>query len=69
MEYHFSCPNCGETLMAEVDVGEHIVDWDEVCESCGHIFSEKEVLDIYDRALEGALCSMIDSAHDLYEDR
>jgi predicted protein tyrosine phosphatase len=27
MTYTFSCPKCGEEIEADVDVGEHMVDW------------------------------------------
>ena len=69
MEYHFNCPMCLKNLTAETDVGEHIVDWSEKCDDCGYIFSEKEVLDIYDRALEDAWGSMIDNACDYGQER
>ena len=29
MTYTFSCPKCGEEIEADVDVGEHMVDWAE----------------------------------------
>lgn len=66
MTYSFKCPKCKESLFADVDVGEHMVDWSEICENneCNYKFTSAEVLRIYDDALSDAWASMIDNAHD-----
>jgi len=56
-------------LSAEVDVGEHIVDWGEECDCCNYKFTESEVLKIYDDALADCWGSMIDHAHDTLGNR
>ena len=67
MEYAFVCPVCGEEIAAEVDVGEHIVDWSEECdnEDCGYKFTPDEILKIYEDALVDCFSTMVDRAHDL----
>ena len=67
----FECPKCGEEMSAEVDVGEHIVDFSNICENpaCLHRFTEDEKMAIYEAALEDGWSSMIDHAHDLLSDR
>lgn len=67
----FNCPKCGEEITAEVDVGEHMVDWGEECENekCNYKFSQNEILDIYDKALEDCWGNMIDNAHERFKDR
>jgi hypothetical protein len=69
MYYEFHCPKCNEMLSAEVDVGEHIVDWGEECDCCNYKFTESEVLKIYDDALADCWGSMIDHAHDTLGNR
>jgi hypothetical protein len=71
MYYSFECPKCGDEITAEVDVGEHMVDWAEECENekCGYKFTESEVLTIYDDALADCFGTMIDNAHDMAKDR
>ena len=71
MEYQFECPRCGEEIIAEVNVGEHMVDWSEQCENpaCLYHFNPVEVMGIYEKALESTWGAMIDRAHDLLSDR
>jgi hypothetical protein len=69
MYYTFNCPKCDGELTAEVDVGEHLVDWDEECEHCKYKFTSNEVLDIFDEALEDCHGSMCDYAVDMLGDR
>ena len=71
MYYKFNCPACGEELSAEVFVSDHMVEWGEECdnEECGYKFSQSEVLDIYDKALEDATSSLIDNAEYRFGDR
>ncbi len=71
MEYHFQCPKCGENMMAEVDVGEHLSDFSDECENptCKYKFSEAEKDKIYTDSQEDCFSSMIDYAHDLLSDR
>jgi hypothetical protein len=70
MYYSFNCPKCEEKITAEVDVGDHMVDWGEECENekCGYKFTEEEVLKIYSDALEDCWGSMIDNAHERMKD-
>ena len=65
MYYTFHCPKCNEELSAEVDVGEHLVDWNEECDNCNYKLTETEVLKIYSDALADCWGSMIDRAHDM----
>ena len=67
MTYTFSCPKCGEEIEADVDVGEHMVDWNESCENekCNYKFTEAEVEKIYSDALEDCFSTMVDNAHEL----
>ena len=67
--HYIECPKCGEEIAAEVDVGEHLVDWGEECDSCGYKFPKDEVLKIYDDALSDGMGTLIDRAHDMYKDR
>jgi transcription elongation factor Elf1 len=69
MYYVFHCPKCNEELTAEVDVGEHMVDWDEACDNCKYVFTDAEILHIYDAALADCFGSMIDYAHDMLSSR
>ena len=71
MTYTFACPKCAEEITAEVDVGEHIVDWAEQCENskCMYKFTSGEVDEVYLKALESTWGTMIDCAHDLLSDR
>jgi hypothetical protein len=69
MNYTIECPKCGEEIDTEVDIGEHMVEWGEICDSCGYKFTQSEILEIYDKTLSGALGAMIDRAHDMYGDR
>jgi len=64
MTYTFSCPKCGEEIEADVDVGEHMVDWAEECQACNQKFTEAEVEKIYSDALEDCFSTMVDDAHD-----
>lgn len=70
MYYSFNCPKCGEEIIAEVDVGEHMVDWGEECENekCLYKFSEEEILDIYSKALEDCFSDMVDYVHEKLKD-
>ena len=69
MTYYFHCPKCNEQLFAEVDVGEHMVDWSEECDNCGYKFTEKETLKIFSDALADCFGSMIDNACEMYKNR
>ena len=68
MYYYFHCPKCDEELVAEVDIGDHMVDWSEECDICGHKFTEEEKLKVYNDALEDCFSSMIDHAHERLRD-
>lgn len=65
MNYSFECPKCGEEITAEVDVGEHLIEWGEECEECGYKFSHEEVLKIYEKALEDCHGFLTDWAHEM----
>ncbi len=67
MYYSIECPKCLEEITAEVDLGEHMVEWAEECD-CGYKFTEKEVLEIYSRAIGDSWGTTIDRAHDLAKD-
>jgi transcription elongation factor Elf1 len=69
MNYSFTCCNCGEELIAEVNVGEHMVEWDEKCDNCGYGFTQEEVMKIYDNALTDCLGSIVDNAHERMKER
>jgi DNA-directed RNA polymerase subunit M/transcription elongation factor TFIIS len=69
MYYKFYCPKCNELLTAEVDVGEHMVDWSEECETCNYKFSQEEIMKIYNDALADGFGSMIDNAIEKLKDK
>ncbi len=62
MNYNFKCPKCKNELTAFVDLSKHIVDWEHICDECGHKFSKFEIAKIYDSALiecQGEYCDWI----------
>lgn len=67
--YSFECPRCKFELTAEVDIGDHMVEWGEECDECGYKFTREEILKIYDNALTDGLGTLIDYAHDALKDR
>lgn len=69
MQYNFYCPRCGEQLSAEVNLGEHIVDWDEICFECNYKFNDFEINKIYNDAIQDCLGARIDYAMDMLKDR
>jgi len=70
MIHRFECPKCSEEITAEVDIGEHLVEWGEECENekCGYKFTKEEVLKIYDEALTDCFSGMVDYIHDTMKD-
>jgi uncharacterized protein YbaR (Trm112 family) len=66
---YFCCPSCEEQIEADVDIGEHMVEHEEYCEDCGHIFTDAEKLEIYSEALEDAAGTAVDRAMDYGQDR
>lgn len=67
--YYWECPQCGQESSAEVDLGEHLVDGLDECEHCSYHPSNVEIERNYSKALEDAVGSRIDSAHEAAKDR
>lgn len=67
MFYDYSCSKCGQTVVCEVDVAEHLVD-DPGC-ICGYEQTEKEKMDVYSKALADATGTAIDYAQDYLSER
>ena len=68
-EYFFNCPKCQAQQMAECELSEHIVNILDNCENCDYQFTEEEKMKIYMDAEADGFSSMVDWAHDIYQDR
>ena len=67
---NYTCPKCKCELEAYTEgVGSDLlVDTDDSCTECNHVFTENEKLDIYSLISEDQISSAIDRAHDFLKD-
>ena len=65
----YGCPNCGEEIECEVDIGEHFVDISDECPFCKYTLTTEQKDVIYDSVIAGTLGKMTDYATDYLRDR